>query len=126
MARTPVANVIASFIGFLFLPSPRRGEGRERGFGLGANSQRLSPLTPTLSPPGRGSLIHYLVLADAPQVRRADIALAVADLDAAPAARALADPADDAVLDLVTNLRAFRRIHPDRPRIAGPNDRRAA
>ena len=37
------------------LPSPGRGESRVRGFGLSGNFRAQSPLTPTLSPPGRGS-----------------------------------------------------------------------
>src|SRR5215217_3990300 len=37
-------------------PSPRRGEGRVRGYDVRENSPPPSPLTSILSPPGRGSL----------------------------------------------------------------------
>jgi protein ImuA len=37
-------------------PSPLGGEGRERGFGVGDYSPTQNPLTPSLSPPGRGEL----------------------------------------------------------------------
>lgn len=40
------------------IPSPQRGEGRVRGFGFSEYSQAQNPLTPSLSPPGRGGLQH--------------------------------------------------------------------
>src|SRR4051794_4251148 len=46
--------------------------------------------------------VDDLVFADAPDVRHANIALARAELDSAPAVAALADPADIAVLGEVT------------------------
>src|SRR5690242_16466589 len=70
--------------------------------------------------------VDDLVVCDAPQVRRADISLFVADLDAAPAvALALADAADDALLRHIAHLRPVVRVGADRPRVAWLNDRRA-
>src|SRR5947209_14994909 len=69
------------------------------------------------------ALIHHLAGSDAPDVRCADIAFALADRHAAPAARAFVDPADYPVLREVAHLCAVARLESDRPRVARLDDR---
>src|SRR6185295_15356659 len=55
-----------------------------------------------------------------------DIAVALADREAAPAARTFVDPADDAMLDRVTDPGAVIGVGAERARVARPDDRGAA
>src|SRR5205823_3181891 len=99
MARAPVTNTSASFIWRSPCCSPAKA-GAQTRVALG-RLRRTRPL------PSQGySLIHHLVRRDAPDVERADVSVLLPDLDPAPAVAALADAADDAMLDEITHLGA--------------------
>src|SRR4051812_16350570 len=76
-------------------------------------------------PPSRSPLVENLAVAENPDVRHPDIALAIADLDPAPAVVTLADPPDHAGFGQVLPLGPVIRPNPDRTRGARPDDRGA-
>src|SRR6476660_909310 len=75
---------------------------------------------------GRGSLVHHLIVGDAPQIGRADIAVALAELDPAPAVVTFADAPDRALLGEVADSRRVGRVHANLARVARFDDRGAA
>ena len=74
--------------------------------------------------PPQSSIVEHFSVADAPDVALRDPALALADLDVAPAAVAFFDAADDAMLGAVADRRVRVGLDADVARLARLDDAR--